>query len=586
MGKILITEDQLEILTGHVLFNEQEEELQKDKESDEERLGFKSSIKPGEFKTYEGGQPYELFLAKTDTLSKAFFQSGEYSEVESKSLYFKYRRPNPLIAKIKKWETELEESLKSHLRTQMKELEPYFSGQRQIHPTDKEDYIQMYGKDWVNNKEKVQQIIIDGQKQNENWQPKIKNNIKKLQEKLKELLSKKRFDEKYQYSTEGGKRKDGWEKNPEYDPEGTKTDKAIAQAKKKVGDVTFSPADRLEVMYQIVKFVQKEYDGDYEGAASNKVWKRKGTKLTGSGWVKRGIETIILRPTNIKIKVTETEVIADEAGTLIEIWPSDADGQLFLNNLWAPSPLFKKQLDEMVENILINKANVSKRFNGANVKMSIATTICAGGGNEPIDCSKNIKYPYTISSSCSQVPNGVDDKGVKLKTHGGTSTNEAISFEQLSKNRANTAKQLIAQRLEAIGIEVTDPIINWGGEHKNGTSAPAYKQGGPVESEAYKLARYVKINLAVRYQADVTIPEPPEPVQYKVGDLKVVIKADYESWDPWWRIPPIKWPKWNPFKRKFKNKKNRGKINTIACPKFGVKGSLSRKSRTSMSSRR
>ena len=129
----------------------------------------------------------------------------------------------------------------------------------------------------------------------------------------------------------------------------------------------------------------------------------------------------------------------------------------------------------------------------------------------------------------------------------------------------------------------------WKGENSDvpGTSGPAYKQGGPVESEAYKLARYVKIQLAIRYIADIAIPEKPEPVQYKVGDLKVVIKADYESWDPWWRIPPIKWPNWKPFGKKFKNKKKpRGGYNTIACPKFGMKGSLSRKSRTSMSSRR
>ncbi len=559
MGKILISEDQLEILTGHVLFNEQEEELKKDRQSDEERLGFKTSVESGEYETYEGGKPYELFLAKTDIKSKAYFQSGDFTESESKSLYYKYRRPNPISIQIK----ELMEVRNKWVKAQIS----YFD--------DKggEEAAFVW---WA-----------------EKAAPKMGAKLKKLQERLKELLPRKNITKEFQYTSNkpDNFKKGGWEKNPDYNEDGAKEDKKIAQVKKKVGDVTFSPADRLEVMYQIVQFVKKQYDGDYDAAASDKVWKRKGSKLIGSGWVKRGIETIVLRPENIQIKeVEEEEVISDEGGTHVNIWPSDADGQLFLNNLWEPSPLFEKQIDEMVNNILINKANVSKRFGGVGVKMAIATQICSGGGATPIDCSKTVNYPYTISSSCSQVPNGVNDKGEKLVGHGGTApVEERISFAQLSQNRANTAKTLIAEKLGAIGVEMTEPVINWKGENSDvpGTSGPAYKQGGPVESEAYKLARYVKIQLAIRYIADIAIPEKPEPVQYKVGDLKVVIKADYESWDPWWRIPPIKWPNWKPFGKKFKNKKKpRGGYNTIACPKFGMKGSLSRKSRTSMSSRR
>ena len=269
------------------------------------------------------------------------------------------------------------------------------------------------------------------------------------------------------------------------------------------------------------------------------------------------------------------------ASFLVYLIPENNDMKLVVSD-------FEKQLDEMVENILINKANVSERFGGVNVKMAIATEICSGGGATPIDCSKTVKYPYTISSSCSQVPNGVNDKGEKLVGHGGTApVDERISFAQLSQNRANTAKTLIEQKLAAIGIEVTTPVINWKGDNGDGTSGPDYKQGGPVESEEYKLARYVRVQLAIRYIADVAIPEKPEPVLYKVGDLKVAIKSDYKSWDPWWDFPPIKWPRWRGFKKKYKNKKApRGGYNTIACPKWGKRGSLSRKSRTSMSSRR
>ena len=40
-------------------------------------------------------------MTKADTLSKAYFESGEFEEKDSKSFYFKYRRPNPFIAKMK-----------------------------------------------------------------------------------------------------------------------------------------------------------------------------------------------------------------------------------------------------------------------------------------------------------------------------------------------------------------------------------------------------------------------------------------------------------------------------------------------------
>ena len=99
MGKILINERQLEILTGHVLF---EQEIDRDdSDADMKKYGHKVTSNPGEFKEYEGGQPYDLFMTKADTLSKAYFESGEFEEKDSKSFYFKYRRPNPFIAKMK-----------------------------------------------------------------------------------------------------------------------------------------------------------------------------------------------------------------------------------------------------------------------------------------------------------------------------------------------------------------------------------------------------------------------------------------------------------------------------------------------------
>ena len=80
--------------------------------------------------------------------------------------------------------------------------------------------------------------------------------------------------------------------------------------------------------------------------------------------------------------------------------------------------------------------------------MKVATEICSGGGEEPVNCEKKIAFPFTIESSCSTVPNGVNEKGEKLQGHGGTRpVSERISFEQLSKNRANTAAKLVMEKL-------------------------------------------------------------------------------------------------------------------------------------------
>lgn len=552
MKKQILSEvNRVREIMGLDILLEQEEVDRDDSQSDEEKFGFKSEIEAGEFKTYEGGKPYELFLKKSNILSKAYFESGEYEAAKSKSLYYKFRKPNAVSIKIK----ELTDFQNKWVEEQISAFD------------NEEEAIIGFGEGY----------------------PKKAKQLKKLQEKLEKLITKKQYDENYYYTNDsnwfGGSKK-GWEKNPEYNPDGAKEDKAISKAKKKIGDVNFSPADRLEVMYKINEFVDKTYEGDYAGATSNKIWKKEGSKLWGAGWQRRGIPEngIRLTAANIKTKEIVPDVIEiNNVGTLIDIEPSDADGQLFLNNLWAPSEFFKKQLDEMVENILINRDNVSQRFGGVDVKMSIATEICSGGGDEEVDCSKKISYPYRIESSCSQVPNCVDDEGLRLKICGegadksnpshklvdGGSEKPRITFEQLSKNRANTAKTLIAEKLTAIGVTMTEPEINWQGEHGNGTSGPPYKQGGEVESEEYKLARYVKIKLAVQYEADYDIPEPPEPETYKVGDFKVTLQSDYDSWDPWWKLPPINWKKWNPFRKRYRNKKRpKGGYKTIECPKW------------------
>ena len=215
-----------------------------------------------------------------------------------------------------------------------------------------------------------------------------------------------------------------------------------------------------------------------------------------------------------------------------------------------------------------------EKADGNEVDMYVSSKIYGGGGDKEIDLNTIIDYPYTIRSSCSQVPNGVNDKGEKLQGHGGTvPVTERISFEQLSKNRANTAKLLMYNKLTAIGIEMPEPIINWEGENSAipGTSGPAWVEGGPVDSEALKKARFVKIEIAIGFKAKGDAPEPIPPIVFKVGDFKVQIVQDVDSWCGIFckllRIPPPRWPKWPRIKWP-SWKIGGGKINTTACPKF------------------
>ena len=76
----------------------EEDEFDKsDNEADMEKAGYIRTAEAGEYKTAFDGKPYELFLAKSDTLSKAYLEVSEYDELDSKILYYEYRRINPYI---------------------------------------------------------------------------------------------------------------------------------------------------------------------------------------------------------------------------------------------------------------------------------------------------------------------------------------------------------------------------------------------------------------------------------------------------------------------------------------------------------
>ena len=111
-----------EIMGLMVILEQEEVEVDKtDTKSDEEKYDHKSSSEPGEFRTYLDGDPYKLFVAKTNTLSKAYFQSGEYTELESKSIYYPYRRPNPYYAGgylVNKVQKEIDKLIKEEVDDQ------------------------------------------------------------------------------------------------------------------------------------------------------------------------------------------------------------------------------------------------------------------------------------------------------------------------------------------------------------------------------------------------------------------------------------------------------------------------------------
>ena len=623
-----------------------------DMEADMKKVGHKIKSEVGEYKTFENGQPYELFMAKSDALSKAYLEVGEYDELDSKSLYYKYRRINPYttggyeVNKVQEvLDDEIQDALKNRVDYRMDTAKTYgwFRPNElgkgkwcQLKDGDPEyclgeTHLEEFGDIMKVYKERIPQPDTGSKKDKEKYKrykegkykryyldkkgykdyltkkllqdefggsvgPKLRKQLEKLELKYQKSLTGafnkggNEFTDEYQYSNSKARRS-GWEKNPDYNPEGATTDKKISKAKKEVSDVNFSPTDKYAAMEYINEYIQKTYDGNYEAAMSDGIYEGSWGKLSKlskwlgfRGWVVKGIDEIVLRPKNIKTKVKPIkEVVIENITMTVDIEPSDADGQLFANNLWKALPYFEEQIDEIVDNALIQKANVSEKAKGGAVTMFVAKQICSVTEEKIIDCSKMIDYPYTLWSSCSRVPNCVDDQGVRLKICGkgyegewkgkmGTSEKPRITFEQLSKNRANTAMQLIAEKLGAIGVEMYTPEIVWEGTNEDGTSGPDWKQGDPLDSEEYKEARYVRIQMAIGYEVEQATPEPPKPETYKVGDLKVTLSAEKDEWCGIWcwlfSLPIPKW-KFRPFKKRFRNKRRpRGGYNTTGCPQF------------------
>jgi len=230
---------------------------------------------PDDYKKYDGGEPYKLFLLKATPTSKLYMEStgGETTGVKM----FKYRKRHPYIVKVEEIKIEIE-GLDKTDRNYEKQLE------------------------------------------------RLKTFIKKTQEKYKQTLSKKQFDKEYRYTSnkDNVKKSRGsdnpYEENPEF-VEGARGVKV---------DIPLTPNEKFELMEKIRNYVNKYYEGDYSAAAETKKISKK-TSTTRY----YGILSIRLKPGKIEIIKDEVEQPEPLPGFEEGIELTDGSGMsVFPNNEW------------------------------------------------------------------------------------------------------------------------------------------------------------------------------------------------------------------------------------------------------------
>ena len=230
---------------------------------------------PDDYKKYDGGEPYKLFLLKATPTSKLYMESDGGETTSSK--IFKYRKRHPYIVKVEEIKIKIE-------------------------GLDKTD---------GNYEKKLE---------------KLKTFIKNTQEKYKQTLSKKQFDKEHRYtssedSVKKAKRTDNpYEVNPEF-VEGSRGVKV---------DIPLTPNEKFALMEKIRTFVKKYYGGDYSAAAETKKISKK-TKTTRY----YGILSIKLKPGKIEIIKDEVEQPEPLPGFEEAIELTDGGGMsVFPNNEW------------------------------------------------------------------------------------------------------------------------------------------------------------------------------------------------------------------------------------------------------------
>jgi|TARA_R110000823_G_scaffold26349_1_gene77025 hypothetical protein len=230
---------------------------------------------PDDYKKYDGGEPYKLFLLKATPTSKLYMGSTGGETTGAK--IFKYRKRNPWIVSVEGIKIKIE-GLDKTSKNYEKQLE------------------------------------------------RLNKIIKNYQEKYKQTLSKKQFDKEHRYtssedSVKKAKRTDNpYEVNPEF-VEGSRGVKV---------DIPLTPNEKFALMEKIRTFVKKYYGGDYSAAAETKKISKK-TKTTRY----YGILSIKLKPGKIEIIKDEVEQPEPLPGFEEAIELTDGGGMsVFPNNEW------------------------------------------------------------------------------------------------------------------------------------------------------------------------------------------------------------------------------------------------------------
>ena len=267
---------------------------------------------PDDYKKYDGGEPYKLFLLKATPTSKLYLESAGGETTGSKM--YKYRKRNPFLAKVE------------GVKIKIEELDP--------------------------NSNSYDKRVVSLNKQ-----------IKYHQEKYKKFLSRKSFDKEYQYTSEKdsvkkAKRSDNpYEENPEF-IEGSRGVKV---------DIPLTPNEKFALMEKIRTFVKKYYGGDYGAASDTKKFSKK-TSTTRY----YGIVTIKLKPGKIEITKEEVEQPQPLPGFEEAIQLTDGGGMsVFPNNEWEVGDQIKDWAKETVNVVNQMKSEfVGKGYKDITIEMT------------------------------------------------------------------------------------------------------------------------------------------------------------------------------------------------------------------------
>ena len=441
---------------------------------------------PNIYKEFEGGKPYELFLLKATPTSKLYFEST--GEGVKDSQRFKYRRKHPQLVFIEKVKLKIQNLDKT-----------------------KRNYDTM-----------VETLTA---------------RIEKAKKTYNDKLELPRFDEKYQYTSSKDTVKNSrggdnpFEENPEF----------VEGAQKVKVEVPLTPKEKLVVMEQIRRYVDKNYKGDYEAAADT----TKLSKKTSS-YRYYGIKSMKLSPKGIEVKKIEEERPPVLPGFEEKIQLTDGGGNsVFPNNEWEVGDQIKTWAEETVETINSMKSQFAQKgYKDITVEMTDTKYDKDG---------KVIKIPYTIATSASRIPNGGKAKD--------------LTFLELSEKRAESVENYLQQVFSSAGVKMIEPIISFQGGNKDGSSGPEWS-GRNEDRPKYEQYKYCKIAVAFKLSSpgleeDEVLAEPETVTKVGEWNLKITrqIKGrpfkDFITWITSWELP-----KGRPSNGK------KSKRNPIGCPAY------------------